>query len=113
MSFFKQYGTLKSAYVSLVTATPSATWFTPPAGFRAYIFDIIITTNDTAQPLITVSGVTTGVISKYYAINSAPLLDALSVPLVVNPGDQVTIAASAITAAKTVECKCVYTLNVT
>lgn len=111
--FAKQYGTLRSAYISLTNGVPSATWFTATAGQRAFIFDIILTTNDSAGPLITLSGASTGVISRYYVINSAPLLDGLAVPLIVNPGDVVTIAANAITVAKTVECKCVYTLNVT
>ena len=113
MSFNKSFGTIQSAYVSLSNGTPSATWFTATANHRAYIFEIVLTTNDTANPLITISGATTGTIVKYYTYSGAPVLDATNIPFIVRPGDAVTIAAGAVTAAKTVECKCNYLLSLT
>ena len=112
MSFSTSAGTLKSAYLSLNSGAPSATLFVVPALMRARIFTLGLSTSDSASPLLTLSGSTSGVLSRYYASSLAPLLDRCdSAPIVCQPGETITISASAITAAKTVEVRCVFTLK--
>ena len=107
MAFNKTYGTLKTALVSLTPGAPSGVLFPAPAADEVYyIRDFLITTNDTAQPMITVSDAS-GPLLRAYVSNAAPTLAATSDPIRTTKGSVINVTAGAVTAAKTVEIKCV------
>lgn len=106
MAINKNNGTIISKSVTLSPGTLSADILpTPPAGQRYYIYDIVMTTNDTALPLITVAdnGAAPVQIFKAYVNSSSPTLVTSSVGTPATFNAKVTASASAITAAKTVE----------
>jgi hypothetical protein len=112
MAFNKSYGTLRTFSISLTNGTPSGTLLpAPPPGQAYYLFDLLMTTNDTAAPLVTLSD--SGTIAKFYVSANAPTLDASSTPIRCSAGSAVTVSASAVTAAKTVEIKCVAIVSAT
>lgn len=115
MSIARPYGTIVSGAVSLTNGAPSADIFPAVAGMKYYIYDIIMTTNDAAQPLVTVvdNAAAPVQIFKAYVTSSSPTLVTSQIGTPATVGKKVTCTASAVTAAKTVEIRMTALLSAT
>lgn len=105
MSYFAQGGKkLVNASSLLTPGTLSAVIFTPLSDEFVDAYSVVITTNDTATQLVTVSD---GVTTLTYFVGGAttgnpPVVDQASVPVRFKKGTAITVTASAVTAAKTI-----------
>lgn len=104
MSYFAQGGKkLVNASASLIPGTLTTAIFTPISDEFSDIYSIVITTNDTATQLVTVSdGVTTLTYFVGGAATNPPTVDQASVPVRFKKGTAITVTAGAVTAAKTI-----------
>lgn len=118
MSFLRKQGTAFTGYLQLTNGAPgpanipirtsSGSAYTLQATERLYLTSIVMSSNDTANPLVQVDlGTGTFVVVSGYVGNSFPAyIDNFTEPPIVGkPGVLFRASAAAVTAGKTVEVK--------
>jgi hypothetical protein len=103
MSFFSQLGKhMVNGSVTLTSGAPSAVIFTPASDEWTDLYELAVTTDDSAIRSLTVSDGTTILT---YAVGGTtgqnpPLVDQSSIPVRFKKGTAITVTASAVTAGK-------------
>lgn len=108
MSFFRQFGHLQSAQAVLIPGTLSAALITPQAGEFVDVYSVVLETNDTAIQTVTVSD-GTNTLATYFigglASGASSIVDIGTIPVRGKRGGTITVAAGAVTAAKSISVK--------
>ena len=114
MSFFKQFGKLASGFNAFTTAT-TTTLITPGADEWVDIYNIVISTNDTAQQQVTIDD-STNTIGVYFVgggAGNATVLDLSTIPVRGKKAGAIRATVASITGAKTIAVKVVALISKT
>ncbi len=102
MSYFRPYGKLANATVSLTNAAPGpTTLITANADEFTDVYTVIISSNDTAIQQVTLSD-GTNTLGVYQVPIGGTIVDVGTIPVRGKKGGNITAAAGAVTAAKTI-----------